>query len=294
MFLFGALTWVIWLPALWVTRELVLESGCGVEKIFFIKWLCDSYGIFAIEVITPIFRVFAISMVLVVAAFLQGSFFQGLLFKHKSLRNWDTPFISLVLGVALINSIHDVFVYMDTVESITIGLLTFYAGIPLLAIMIGSIYLKYYWETKRVATSLMGIFSSRKRYRVYVDATISNMQDSALTRETLIGYVVEGLELRGVKNIEANETDEAELSAILFAMDELKGKLKQFVIFCDHKSVVSEINREPRNAKMKKPLYQKVRTQLLTNPTIQVEWFKTNPAHKHLKQYLVDKAQNHV
>lgn len=123
-------------------------------------------------------------------------------------------------------------------------------------------------------------------YAVYVDATISNRQDPALPKETFVAYVVEGSQLRGVRKVEASETDDAEIQAILFTIDELKGRLDRFVAFCDHESVVSEVNRESEETPPLNQLLQEVRSRLRSNPSIRIELFKTNPADRYLKQLL--------
>ena len=80
--------------------------------------------------------------------------------------------------------------------------------------------------------------------RVYVDAKILNMHDPSLPKEAFVGYVVEGEGKRNVKRVEASESDDAEVLAILFAIEELKGALGRFTVVCDHESVVSEARRD--------------------------------------------------
>src|SRR3989304_395288 len=137
----------------------------------------------------------------------------------------------------------------------------------------------------------MGILGIRKTYKVYVDATISNMQDLNLPKEAFVAYVVEGSKLRGVQKVEASETDDAELQAILFAMDELNGKLKRFIIFCDHESVVSQVKLEQGNYKLKNQFLNDVRSRLRANPSIKVDLFNKNPAHRYLKKHLIKKCE---
>jgi hypothetical protein len=55
--------------------------------------------------------------------------------------------------------------------------------------------------------------------RVYVDARIEGIQDPKLPSTAYVGYVVEDEPgLQGFAKIDANETDDAELHAIAFAI----------------------------------------------------------------------------
>ncbi len=126
-----------------------------------------------------------------------------------------------------------------------------------------------------------------KDYNVYVDVTILGRHDPNAPKRTYICYVVDGIEqLKGVKEITAEETDDAECKAILFAISELKGKLKQFTIFCDHQSVVSEAKRDTPT---RNPLIVEIR-QELANSKIRLNEFPTNPAHVLLNKYLANEA----
>jgi ribonuclease HI len=142
----------------------------------------------------------------------------------------------------------------------------------------------------------MTIFNWKKPHNVYVDATISNRhsQDQNLLKNSYIGYVVEGLELKGEKKIDETESIDAELEAIIFALDSLEKKLKRFIIFCDHESAVFEINREPVNPKLKNIRIKKIRTRLENNPSIKVKMFKVNPAHTYIKKYIENNKLNQV
>ncbi len=129
-------------------------------------------------------------------------------------------------------------------------------------------------------------------FRVYVDAKILGIQEVTLPRRTLVGYVVDGREdeLRGVQEVSAEETDEAEMSAVLFAIRELKGKLGEFTIVCDHESVVSEINRgesRPRS----RPVLSEILQECRANPSIKVEFLASNPAHRLLNRYLSEQLK---
>jgi hypothetical protein len=114
---------------------------------------------------------------------------------------------------------------------------------------------------------------------VHVDAKIIGRDDPASPKRTLVGYVVEGSTgLQGVKEVAADETDEAELEAVAFAFRELKEKLPRFTIVCDHESVVLEINRG-RTRPRSPPLLSQVQEEMRKNPSIRVIQLAKNPAH---------------
>jgi len=123
-----------------------------------------------------------------------------------------------------------------------------------------------------------------KPARVYVDAKILNMHDPTLKREAFVGYLVEGSGEHRVKEVEATESDDAEVLAILFAIDELKERLGRFTIVCDHESVVSEALR----GEVKKPsgLMERLRSALRENSTVKLEALKANPAHGVVTEYV--------
>jgi len=116
-----------------------------------------------------------------------------------------------------------------------------------------------------------------KSLKVYVDAKILNMHDPALQREAYVGYLVEGSSTHNAKKVEATESDDAEVLAILFAIEELKDSLGGFTIVCDHESVVSEANRE--GVKNPNPLMEELRRTLSKNPSVQLRVLQANPAH---------------
>ena len=120
--------------------------------------------------------------------------------------------------------------------------------------------------------------------RVYVDAKILNMHDLTLQREAYVGYVVEKNGRRGAKKVEATESDDAEVLAILYAIDELRDELGRFTIVCDHESVVSEAKR----AAVKNPsaLMEKLRRSLRENPEVELEVLRANPAHGVVTEYV--------
>ena len=99
-----------------------------------------------------------------------------------------------------------------------------------------------------------------------------------------MGYVVEGSDMRDARKVDATESDDAEVLAILFSIDELKDKLGNFVVVCDHESVVSEAKREAvRNPSR---LMERLRRTLRDNPSIGLEVLKSNPAHGVVTEYV--------
>ena len=122
--------------------------------------------------------------------------------------------------------------------------------------------------------------------RVYVDAKILNMHDQSLEREAYVGYVVEGSNTKDAKRVEATESDDAEVLAILFAIERLKGPLKRFTIVCDHESVVSEANKdeELKNASQEMQTLRRVLDE--NKDEIRLEVLKANPAHGVVTEYV--------
>lgn len=120
--------------------------------------------------------------------------------------------------------------------------------------------------------------------RVFVDAKILNMHDPALEREAYVGYVVEGKGARDVKRVEATESDDAEVLAIMFAIEELRDSLGSFTVVCDHESVVSEATR----GSVKKPsaLLTELRDMLEDNPSVKLEALQSNKAHQVVTEYV--------
>jgi hypothetical protein len=123
-----------------------------------------------------------------------------------------------------------------------------------------------------------------KRPRVYVDAKILNMHDPTLKREAYVGYVLEGSGRSNVRREDAEETDDAEALAVLFAIEELKESLGRFTVVCDHESVVSEANRD--YVRSPSPPLEKLRKVLKENPTVKLEVLKANPAHGIVTEYV--------
>ena len=130
----------------------------------------------------------------------------------------------------------------------------------------------------------MKLFARGKTPKVYVDAKILNMHDQALPREAYVGYVVEGDGRQNVMKVEAEESDDAEVLAILFAIRELKDSFGRFTIVCDHESVVSEANR----GEVKRPsrFMEELRETLRRNPSVTLEPLKANPAHGVVTEFV--------
>ena len=120
--------------------------------------------------------------------------------------------------------------------------------------------------------------------RVYVDAKILNMHDPTLPREAYVGYVVEEKGVHDVKRVDAAESDDAEVLAILFAIDELKGTMRRFTVVCDHESVVSEAKRDV--VKNPSALMERLRETLRENPSIELSVLQSNPAHGIITEYV--------
>src|SRR6266571_6234569 len=125
--------------------------------------------------------------------------------------------------------------------------------------------------------------------RVYVDARIEGIQDPNLPRTTYVAYVVENVPgLQGFDKVDANETDDAELHAIAFAIQQLKGKLERFTVFSDHEPAVSQITLKDRSGGKKRPILLEILNELESNSSIKVKLFGKNPAHRVLNKYVAD------
>lgn len=123
-----------------------------------------------------------------------------------------------------------------------------------------------------------------KQERVYVDAKILNMHDQKLKRSAYVSYFVKSTGQHREKQASATESDDAEIEAILFAVENLHDRFRRMVIVCDHQSVVSEAKRE----KVKKPsaLLTRLREVLEENPHVELEVLESNPAHGTLTSYV--------
>lgn len=131
----------------------------------------------------------------------------------------------------------------------------------------------------------MRILGRRKPVRVYVDAKILNMHDKGLPKEAYVGYYVEGSGLHEVEMVKAEESDDAEILAIMFAIRELKDPLGRFVVICDHESVVSEANRDL--VKSPGELLKQLREMLRENhDRVKLVALQSNRAHQVVTEYV--------
>jgi len=120
-----------------------------------------------------------------------------------------------------------------------------------------------------------------------VDAKIVGRHEKEAPKRTIIAYVVEGRdELKNASEVKADESDDAELHAIAFAIHELKDKLAKFTIICDNESVVSVITTENQKTARKRPILSQLLAEKRENPGVQVELLENNPAHKFLNTWL--------
>jgi len=126
--------------------------------------------------------------------------------------------------------------------------------------------------------------------RVFVDAKIIGMHDKQSPKSAYVGYYVQDLGFHREIPIEASESDDAEIQAILFAIDDLKERFVRITVVCDHESVVSEAKRD--SVKKPTPLLEKLRKILRDNPRISLEALGSNLAHRYLTLYVNELKQN--
>jgi hypothetical protein len=125
--------------------------------------------------------------------------------------------------------------------------------------------------------------------RVYVDALVEGVHNPKLPRKAYVAYIVEDApDTQGFSEVSARETDDAELHAIAFAIRQLKGKLTQFTVLCDHEPAVSQIILRDRSGGKKRPILLEILNELESTPSIRVELFEKNPAHRVLSKYVAD------
>ena len=130
---------------------------------------------------------------------------------------------------------------------------------------------------------------SEKGLRVFVDAKIVGRHEKDAPKRTIVAYVVGGRdELKNATEVKADETDDAELHAIAFAIHELKDKLTEFRVICDNESVVSVIATENQKTARKRPILSQLLAEKREKSGIQVELLENNPAHKFLNQWLAE------
>ncbi len=130
---------------------------------------------------------------------------------------------------------------------------------------------------------------------VYVDAKITGMHDKQLPKNAFVAYVVQGREdeLSGVRAVQASKTDEAEEQAILFAIAELKGRLRSFTIIWNHESAVVKVNwkgNDRRKGKKDKVLPDIWKELDQASSQIEVQALKSNPAHGFLNRRLKEES----
>ncbi len=121
---------------------------------------------------------------------------------------------------------------------------------------------------------------------VFVDAKIPRRHEKTAPKKTIVAYSDKGESVSGVREVKAEDTDDAELHAVVFAISELKNKFDGFTIVSDHESIVSEINERKLKSGVKRPVLLRIINELDTNPTIKVELLANNPAHRVLNKYL--------
>jgi len=125
--------------------------------------------------------------------------------------------------------------------------------------------------------------------RVFVDAKIVGRHEKEIPKRTIVAYVVEGRdELKNATEVKADETDDAELHAVAFAIHELKDRLAEFKVICDNESVVSVIVKENQKTARKRPILSQLLAERREKPGIEVELLENNPAHRFLNRWLSD------
>jgi len=70
--------------------------------------------------------------------------------------------------------------------------------------------------------------------RVYVDAKIIGRHTAGTGKNSFVAYCSEDYGVQGFASVEADQTDEAELKAIGFAIKELQGIHPKFTIMCNN------------------------------------------------------------
>ena len=119
--------------------------------------------------------------------------------------------------------------------------------------------------------------------RVFVDAKILGMHVKSLPKRAYVGYVVEKTGEHLEESVDAEQSDDAEIQAILFAIESLKGRFGRMTIVCDHQSVVSEANRE--EVKRPSSLHVRLRS-ALEDTSLGLEALQSKPAHNTLTEYV--------
>lgn len=110
------------------------------------------------------------------------------------------------------------------------------------------------------------------------------MHDPNLPKKAYAGYYIEETGVHGEEPVKADESDDAEIQAVIFAVKELGQSFDKLTIVCDHHSVVSEAKRPI--VKRPSKLLEDLRTILKENPSIELQALQNNLAHKTLTEYV--------
>ena len=127
--------------------------------------------------------------------------------------------------------------------------------------------------------------------RVFVDAKILRRHEKTVPKNTIVGYVVESKNLSDFSQVRADESDQAELEAVYFAITKLKDKFSEFIIVTHHESVFSLIKEKRRKSGRRRPILLKILDEIEVRPRIVMELLEKNPAHKALNKYLRDHSE---
>ena len=121
---------------------------------------------------------------------------------------------------------------------------------------------------------------------VYVDAMILHRDKGPeIPKKAFVGYFVDGGGRSAAKEVDATQSFEAEVQAVLFAIGQLKGEFPSMRIICDFQSVVSEAKR--KDSKNRSDSLQELRTILIESKrSIRLVVLKANPAHKVVTDYV--------
>lgn len=122
---------------------------------------------------------------------------------------------------------------------------------------------------------------TKEPIQVYVDAKILGRHEPSPGKNSYVAYSSENAGLHGFSSVDADQTDEAELKAIAFAIKQLKGKLHSFRILSDNESVVSQVIRKLRRPSSRSVLSEII-AEMDANPGISIEFLGKNPAHAYL------------
>jgi len=127
---------------------------------------------------------------------------------------------------------------------------------------------------------------------VFVDAKILGRDDTTKPKRTFVAYVVKDrADLQGfteIIEVGADETDEAELHAVAFAIRSLKRVLSEFIVMSDNQSVADVTNRSADETHNGKRVLTEILEEKRTNPRIRVNWYEKNPAHKVLNTRVLE------